>query len=51
METPLLEVSFGKSPSAHYERAVQVAQCLPGYHSSGAGSNMLRFRVQSDGME
>jgi transitional endoplasmic reticulum ATPase len=45
MDIPLLEISFGKSPSAHYERAVQVAQCLPGYHSTGAGGNILHGLV------
>jgi hypothetical protein len=41
METPLLEISFGKSTSAYYERAVALAQLLPGYHRSSAGSNLL----------
>ncbi|HEV3446383.1 MAG TPA: AAA family ATPase [Gemmataceae bacterium] len=45
METPLLEITFGKSPSAHYERAMHLAQRLPGYHGSGTGSNVLHSLV------
>jgi ATP-dependent 26S proteasome regulatory subunit len=45
METPLLEITFGKSPSVHYERAMHLAQRLPGYHGSGTGSNVLHSLV------
>src|SRR5262249_47377230 len=40
MPVPLLEISFGKSPSANYEHAVHLAQGLPGYRTRGSGREM-----------
>src|SRR5580700_8049270 len=34
---PLLEITFGTSPSAQYPRAVGLAQSIPGYRASGEG--------------
>jgi transitional endoplasmic reticulum ATPase len=34
---PLLEITFGTSPSPQYRRAVDLAQSIPGYQSSGEG--------------
>ena len=41
MRGPLLEISFGTSPSVHYARAVDLAQRLAGYHASGAGPHLV----------
>ena len=41
MPGPLLEITFGHSPSPHYARAVGLAQRCAGYRASGAGPNLV----------
>jgi SpoVK/Ycf46/Vps4 family AAA+-type ATPase len=38
---PLLEISFGTSPSANYSLAVGLAERVPGYHASGTGRQII----------
>jgi transitional endoplasmic reticulum ATPase len=38
---PLLEITFGASPSAHYTHAVTLAQSIPGYRKTGTGRSIM----------
>src|SRR5437016_1621729 len=37
----LLEITFGKSPSVHYEQAVLRARAFSGYRQEGAGQTLV----------
>src|SRR3982074_1820023 len=41
MQTPMLELTFGKSASVHYEDAARLAQRLDGYRTSASGRQVL----------
>jgi ATP-dependent 26S proteasome regulatory subunit len=41
MMNPHLEIAFGRSPSAHYQRAVSLAQSIPGYRIVGEGRTVI----------
>jgi transitional endoplasmic reticulum ATPase len=38
---PLLEITFGKSPSTQYDQAVCLAQTSPGYRATGEGRDVV----------
>jgi AAA+ superfamily predicted ATPase len=41
MRGPLLEITFGSSPSVHYARAVVLAQRFAGYRATGTAPNVI----------
>jgi hypothetical protein len=45
MHGPLLEITFGMSPSVHYGRAVSLAQRLAGYQVTGTAPNVVHTVV------